>query len=141
MRCFGQSAVAIYPKSSSPARKKKPRQYARGGVNYFRDLWRLREARTALVIDLGESLAEGYDIDRRRVHAFSKSKEEDARSGFVRTLLVIGTAIFMIVFLTHGSEPCAAAFDDVRKLVSFRRKYFCSAMRINQTYALKRRTV
>ena len=31
--------------------------------------------------DLGESLAEGYDIDLRRVHAFSKSKEEDARSG------------------------------------------------------------
>ena len=25
--------------------------------------------------DLGESLAESYDIDRRRVHAFSKSKE------------------------------------------------------------------
>jgi hypothetical protein len=99
--------------------------------------------------DLGESLAEGYDIDRRRVHAFSQESgsmlfprvKRGCEIGFVRTLLVIGTAIFVMVFLTHGSEPCAAAFDNVRKLVSFRRKYFCSAMRINQTYALKRRTV
>jgi hypothetical protein len=30
------------------------------------------------------------------------------------------------VFLTHGTEPCAAVFDNIRKLVSFRRKYFFS---------------
>jgi hypothetical protein len=47
----------------------------------------------------------------------------------------------VIVFLTHGTEPCAVVFDNIRKLVSFRRKYIFSAMRIKQTYALKRRTV
>jgi hypothetical protein len=69
-----------------------------------------------------------------------QEKDEGCEIEFVPTLVVIGTAIFVIVFLTHGSEPSAAAFDNIRKLVSFRRKYFFRRCGIKQTYALKRRT-
>jgi hypothetical protein len=44
----------------------------------------------------------------------------------------------VIVFLTHGTEPCAVVFDNIRKLVSFRRKYFFRRCELNRhTFPLK----
>jgi hypothetical protein len=76
---------------------------------YFRDLWRLREARSALLMispsllpKAAMSIGAGLPLI------------ESERSGYPVSLLVVGSAMFVIIFLTHGTDPCAGVIDNIR---------------------------
>jgi hypothetical protein len=95
------------------------RKDSRAGGALLSGFGSLARGADSLGDDLGKSFAEGNDVDRRGFRTVYNRESQ-----FIPLLLVVGTAIFVTVCLTDGTEPCEVAFDNIRQLVSFRRKYF-----------------
>ena len=91
-------------------------------AHYFRDLDRLREAHTALAMISAGLLPKPTISIGAGSKLFARERREGSKSGSSRRCSLSGELFFVIVFLTHGTEPCAVAFDNIRQFVQFLRK-------------------